>query len=240
MSKVVIQPKNNSSSYTYVNVRERPDIESKAVNKIEGHGKLAIFIEEVENNGFVFSHYKFENGSEGWSRNDVHERVELEDVFINVPYVSQNDSMSSNFINDCGIACICMLAKYKNKECDVNSVAKTVGMTKYGLTSFQHMIKAANKLGIKVEFERPFDLVDGIKHIKKGLPYIALINYNYIDTKEKFPHFVVVVGIDDDMIEVLDPYNINVRKIPVIRFGEAISKLETTSNMPFQSLLLME
>lgn len=237
-NKQFIAPKNASSAYIYVNVREKPNIDSKSIYRLEGTGKIAKLLKEEGDSNFIFSQYQFENGIVGWIRNDVHVRTEFEDGFINVPYVSQSDVYSDKFINDCGIACVCMLAKFKGKECKVNDIAAKVGMSKYSLTSFQHILKAGNLLGISLRFERPFDLVDGINYIKKGLPYIALVNYNEIDKKYNFPHFIVVNGIDDDMFDILDPYNSNNRKLSSPILANAISKTETQKNMPFQAILL--
>lgn len=231
---------NHSTPYLTTNIREEPNTNSKTISNLTNVGSVVKFVEDRMIGNFVWSNYILPAGVSGWIRSDVHDRVKLQDaVLIQTPFVSQEDFDSDQHVNDCGIACALMLIKkYKpDVNATVENLANSLGMSRWELTRLEDIENLLNRYEVPFENIRPFNLAMGLNALNSGRAYIALVNYKYIKKNRSFPHFIVVIGYDNDYIYINDPLDYSNKKIPFISFANAISKTQEQGNLPFRAFV---
>lgn len=113
-------------------------------------------------------------------------------------------------ITDCGAACLASVAAHYGLEMPISKIRQYASTDKKG-TNILGMIEAAEKLGfsakgVKGEFESLF---------KIPTPTIA-----HVVVKEVLHHFVVIYNTTDKYIEVMDPMDGKLHKIPHEEFKE--------------------
>ena len=130
---------------------------------------------------------------------------------MDVPYISQEGAGARRFRNDCGPACVEMLRRYYGLEplqVDQLSAASSLARFDNGLTVLE-LQALAQRFGLKMDFRADLtvDILEMI--LDAGKPVICLINYSYIKARQnqadRFGHFVVATGYDDDHIIINDP-----------------------------------
>lgn len=105
---------------------------------------------------------------------------------------------------DCLPACICMILDFLGSSVDYGELLRLCKTDRYG-TTLMEAAEALEKLGFSVS-ARNLSLSDLTKHVKGGKPVIALVDSYYFPWgRVHFGHAVVVVGVDEENLMVLDP-----------------------------------
>jgi hypothetical protein len=132
-------------------------------------------------------------------------------ILRSIPYKSQYDDDASDFRNDCGPACVAMILNGLGLNVTTNTVYRRSGANANTYVSVSQMIRAAATFDVDFDYFYPWSLEDLKASISKGMSAITLIHYgawrNKGLTQSSFrgPHFVTVVGFDDEHIYVNDP-----------------------------------
>lgn len=154
---------------------------------------------------------------------------------LKVVYVSQKDSVTAGYsFNDCGPACIAMMAQTIGKDVSVDQVYRDSGITSRGPLWVSTVQSAGNKYGLKLErHDRSTDArLSALQTwIDEGRPALVLVDYKPVmraGLHESYiggGHFALVVGYDDNYVYIHDPYwngdGGAYRKWPIPVFNEA-------------------
>lgn len=135
-------------------------------------------------------------------------------ILSSIPYKSQYDLDADEGRNDCGPASIAMLLHGFGINASTNAVFRKTGAKSNQYVSIGQLMRAATSYGIAFDFFYNWSipqLIDGLQH---GKAIMTLVHYGAwsqinpgISTQNTFkgPHFVAVVGADDENIYVNDP-----------------------------------
>jgi hypothetical protein len=132
-------------------------------------------------------------------------------ILRTIPYKSQYDDDASQYRNDCGPACVAMILNALGLNVTTNTVFRRSGANWNSYVSVSQMIRAAATYDVDFDYFYPWtmDTLRGV--VANGMAPITLVHYGAWRNKGltqssfKGPHFVVVVGFDDDHIYVNDP-----------------------------------
>jgi ATP-binding cassette subfamily B protein len=102
------------------------------------------------------------------------------------PFINQLDS------NDCGLACIRMIARYYGKEFSSQDLNECSNLSNQGI-SLSNLSKSAEKIGF-----RSLYLLSDFDKLVKEIPLPAIAHWNQ-------NHYVVVYKIKKDLVYVADP-----------------------------------
>ena len=131
-----------------------------------------------------------------------------------IPYKSQYDPDASEFRNDCGPASIAMVLNASGKQVSTNAVYRKTGAVAHTYVSIGQMMRAAHAYGIVFEYFYGWGMEELKNALRKGMPVIPLVHYGAwsqiepgVSTQNLFtgPHFVVVIGWDEEYVYVHDP-----------------------------------
>ncbi len=128
-----------------------------------------------------------------------------------IPYKSQYDADANDFRNDCGPACVAMILNALGRNVTTNTVYRKTGAAANGYVSVGQMMRAARAYNVEFTYFYPWTLNDLMRSLDSGKAVIPLVHYgawsNLGKTQSSFkgPHFVVVVGYDEEYIYVNDP-----------------------------------
>lgn len=134
-------------------------------------------------------------------------------VLLDVPYVSQMSSTANYAINDCGAACVAMLAQAAGYEATVNEVYWLMGLAQTAKGALLNTLsKAMAHYDLRPDL-RSGMTVDAIRElIDIRQATILLVEYDPVEAAHLHwgeiggLHYVVAVGYDDGGITVHDPY----------------------------------
>jgi uncharacterized protein YvpB len=134
---------------------------------------------------------------------------------LEVPWISQVDTVTAPGGFDCGQACVLMLLKYHNKVANTVTV-KTLTNMLSGRTTAQNLTTLAGRFNHRLSAVSGLQqTVESIETLKKplsvGRPIILLVDYlslqfaNPIVTTNPGLHWLVVTGYEGDTFYVHDP-----------------------------------
>jgi hypothetical protein len=136
-------------------------------------------------------------------------------IKLNVPYISQEDSSASSHTGDCGPTCLAMIINAESPPAEQVTVdwlyqkyLPNQPVKKF--TTSEQMLSMGQHGGLRTrrkDYNEGEALESLRKMIRAGRPVIALVNYAVLTSQpnQAFAHFVVVTGIDHDHIFVHDP-----------------------------------
>lgn len=237
----------NANSEPGANVRAAPKVTSeKPIRTLTTSGALVERVGSLNtSDGHTWHEYVFADSGRGWIRDDVHERVELANVTVqlDVPYKSQNDADSDDHSNDCGPASLAMMINYAGITVTVDEVSEEAGLVGSNFSHFNDLIRAAKAWDFKAAHRAPFRLTDVLASLVQGYPVLSLVYYHHLMPGKKYGHFLVPVGYlleansKSLSIVVHDPNDGSNAVYPASQFADALAYRGSTQNGPFQSLV---
>lgn len=135
-------------------------------------------------------------------------------VIPSIPYKSQYDLDASDFVNDCGPACLAMLLSAFGVHASINAIYRRSGAAANRYVSIAQLMNAARSYELEFEYFHAWTVPKLIEILREGRGIIALVHYGTwsqlvpsVSTQSSFagPHFVTVVGADDKHVYVNDP-----------------------------------
>jgi uncharacterized protein YvpB len=135
-------------------------------------------------------------------------------IIPSIPYKSQLDTDAGEFRNDCGPTSLAMILHAFGVEVSTNAVYRKTGAKANGYVSVSQLMRAGEAYNVPFDYFSGWTLDTLKARIKDGRPAIALVHYGEfvsikpgVSTQYNFngPHFLVVLGYDDDNIYVNDP-----------------------------------
>lgn len=111
-------------------------------------------------------------------------------------------------ITDCGAACLASVAAFYGLEKPISLIRQYASTDKKG-TNILGMIEAAHKLGLSAK---------GVRGEYESLFKIPVPTIAHIVVKEVLHHFVVIYRVTANHIELMDPMDGNLHKIPHEQF----------------------
>lgn len=136
-------------------------------------------------------------------------------TLLEIPWVTQVDTVTAPGGFDCGQACVLMLLKYYGKV-GGNVTVKTLTDIRGGRTTAQNLVDLAGRfnqrLSIVPNLQQTVESIETLKKpVSLGRPVIVLVNYlslqfaNPIVTTNPGLHWLVVAGYEGDTFYVHDP-----------------------------------
>lgn len=133
---------------------------------------------------------------------------------LSIPYVNQTDSDANQLLNDCGIACVAMLAQANGQAVTVDDMVTTdpgdpIIPDSDALISVETIRQLCGAYGMEAKRETALDAEDVRVLIDQRRPPILLVDYGKLPERWKsgaFGHFVLAVGYNEDAIIIHDPY----------------------------------
>lgn len=135
-------------------------------------------------------------------------------VLLNLPYKSQSDPDAGMARNDCGPACLAMLLNALGIPATTDAVFHRTGGAPDNYISAAQIIRVGESYGVPLDFRTGWTLGQLQGALIQARPVIALVHYGAfselqpgISTQSSFkgPHFVLVVGFDEQHVIVHDP-----------------------------------
>ena len=135
-------------------------------------------------------------------------------TLLNIAYKSQYDSDAAASRNDCGPACLAMLLNALGVAVTTDAAFQRTGAAADGYVSMAQLMRASESYGAPLEFRKGWTLAALRARLDLARPVIALVHYGAFSELEpgistqslfKGPHFVLVVGYDQEHVIVHDP-----------------------------------
>ena len=142
-------------------------------------------------------------------------------TLLNLAYKSQYDSDAAASRNDCGPACLAMVLNGLGVPATTDAVFQRTGAAPDKFISMAQLMRVGESYNAPLEFRKGLNLGELRGYLDLGKPLIALVQYAAfsehqpgVSTQSNFkgPHFVVVVGYDQDAVMVHDPLWANARR----------------------------
>ena len=131
---------------------------------------------------------------------------------MNVPFEKQKNEF-------CGPASLSSVMKYYGQDVSQDEIAKSVYLKNLKGTLITDLENFANEKGLKTILKK--SEIDEIKkYIDEKKPVIALLDYGFLFVSK--PHYVVVIGYDDNGFILNDGYE----EKKSINYGEFLNKWE--------------
>jgi hypothetical protein len=133
---------------------------------------------------------------------------------LSLGYKSQYDLDAAASRNDCGPACLAMLVNALGIAATTDAVFHRTGAAADGYVSMAQLMRAGESYGAPLEFRKGWGLAQLRAALDLARPAIALVHYGAfseldpgVSTQSVFrgPHFVLVVGYDEQHVVVHDP-----------------------------------
>ncbi len=133
---------------------------------------------------------------------------------LNIAYKSQYDPDAAASRNDCGPACLAILLNAFGVTATTDAVFRRTGAAPDDYVSMAQLMRVGESYGVPFEYRKGWGLGELRAMLNLGRPLIALVHYGAfserqpgVSTQSAFtgPHFLVVVGYDEDHVIVHDP-----------------------------------
>jgi len=131
-----------------------------------------------------------------------------------IPYKSQYDPDASEFRNDCGPASLAMILQAFGINVSTNAVYRKTGTEANRYVSVSQLMRAGLSYGVAFDYFYNWTIEDLKEKLQQGRTMITLVHYGGwskispgVSTQNSFqgPHFVTIVGFDEENIYVNDP-----------------------------------
>lgn len=135
-------------------------------------------------------------------------------ILSSIPYKSQYDPDASEFRNDCGPASLAMILQAFGVNVSTNAVYRKTGTEANRYVSVSQLMRAGLSYGVPFDYFYNWTIEDLKEKIRQGRTMITLVHYGGwskispgVSTQNSFqgPHFVTIVGFDEEYIYVNDP-----------------------------------
>jgi len=135
-------------------------------------------------------------------------------TLLNLPYKSQSDPDASISRNDCGPTCLAMLINGLGQIATTDAVFRRTGAAPDHYITMAQLMRVGESYNVPLEYRKGLGLGHLRGYLDAGKPLIALVHYAAfselqpgVSTQSLFkgPHFVVVVGYEEDYVLVHDP-----------------------------------
>ena len=135
-------------------------------------------------------------------------------IIPSVPYKSQYDPDASEFRNDCGPAALAMILHAFSVNVSTNAVYRKTGAKANRYVSVSQLMRAGLSYAVPFNYFYKWSIDHLKEKLLTGHTMIALVHYGGwsqispgVSTQNTFegPHFVAVVGFDEQHIFVNDP-----------------------------------
>ena len=135
-------------------------------------------------------------------------------TLLTLPYKSQYDPDAAASRNDCGPACLAMLLNGLGLAVTTDAVFQRTGAAADGYVSMAQLMRVGESYGAPLEFRKGYTLGALRSRLDLARPVIALVHYGAFSEREpgvstqslfKGPHFLLVVGYDEEHVVVHDP-----------------------------------
>lgn len=135
-------------------------------------------------------------------------------IIPSIPYKSQYDPDADEFRNDCGPACLAMILNGYGISASTNAVYRRTGAIANYYVSVSQLMRASQSYGVGFDYFYNWTVSRLVEAVQAGQPAIVLVHYGAwsqllpgVSTQNTFegPHFVAVVGADEERIFVNDP-----------------------------------
>jgi hypothetical protein len=135
-------------------------------------------------------------------------------TLLNIAYKSQYDPDAAASRNDCGPACLAMLLNGLGLAATTDAVFHRTGARPEGYISMAQLMRVGESYGAPLEFRKSCGLGELRAYLDLARPLMALVHYAAfsemrpgVSTQSMFkgPHFVLVVGYDEQSVAVHDP-----------------------------------
>lgn len=202
----------------FANIRELPSAKSKDIGDLLLNEPITFrptLTPVIEN----FRWYALEKPVLGWVADVATLTPGVPEKWLDeldVPYVSQRDSNSSLYNNDCLIACLLMAIRYlRHGESGrlptlptVDDVARHSRLASGSrFLNFTDADILSTALGYQATYRRPLMTSDIVSLIDRNHPVIVLVDYaRYNPGNGSFPHFALVKGYSQNYFLTHDPY----------------------------------
>ena len=135
-------------------------------------------------------------------------------LIASIPYKSQYDADADEHRNDCGPASLAMMLAAYGVQVSTNAVYRKTGTKNDGYVSIGNLMRAAESYGHPLDFFHSWTMQKLKAKLSEGRPLMVLVHYGAwsklkpgSSTQSRFegPHFLLVVGYDDQCVYVNDP-----------------------------------
>lgn len=206
------------------NIRSAPSTYASKRGAIGRGGLVAKYIKSDSG----WSNYDIVAGaSKGvvWINDQHHRRLEIEDIYLEVPFWSQLEGVlepgdqdaADDHNGDCGFACIKMVAEacIPDFEDSVDDLARSYLTKVKKLAHINDIREALTKNELTNRHSLSLDAYGTVQHLKEYQAAIQLIDYErgetFVDPVPSSPyrggHFIVVHGMDEEGVYYKNPYN---------------------------------
>lgn len=135
-------------------------------------------------------------------------------TILNIAYKSQYDLDAAASRNDCGPTCLAMMLNGFGLTATTDAIFRRTGAAADDYISMAQLMRVAESYGVPLEFRKGWGLGELRAMLDLGRPVIGLVHYGAfsqfkpgVSTQSGFkgPHFVLVVGYDEQNVLVHDP-----------------------------------
>ena len=134
------------------------------------------------------------------------------DIYLPIPWISQQDETASLSTSDCGATCLAMVAKYYGIETTPDKVTMLMNAKPGEYVNALKMTDALKRMGLTCQVLGQFNVESLTPEriesaVSSGKAVVALVDYETLSPIAKFDglHWIVVCGYTDTKYIICDP-----------------------------------